>query len=193
MGSTLAWGNGRSPLGSSMSGFSTARLRMVDGQVRTSNVTDIRIVDAILEVPREAFVPENKRPLAYVDLDLDVTEGGSARRFLIKPMVTAKLLQAAEILRRVLATGRAVRGDAADHEGLAGLRAEHERPECGRDCRAGQGDGYLPDGIRHSVQRCADEQLAETEQIPIMCRRSFELPSAARSETMSPPWQPVAI
>jgi protein-L-isoaspartate(D-aspartate) O-methyltransferase len=35
--------------------------------------------------------------LAYLDLDLDVTEGGSARRFLIKPMVTAKLLQAAEI------------------------------------------------------------------------------------------------
>jgi protein-L-isoaspartate(D-aspartate) O-methyltransferase len=80
-----------------MSAFSTARLKMVDGQVRTSDVTDIRIVDAMLEVPREAFVPENKRPLAYLDLDLDVTEGGSARRFLIKPMVTAKLLQAAEI------------------------------------------------------------------------------------------------
>ena len=83
--------------GPSMSAFSTARLKMVDGQVRTSDVTDIRIVDAMLEVPREAFVPENKRPLAYLDLDLDVTEGGSARRFLIKPMVTAKLLQAAEI------------------------------------------------------------------------------------------------
>src|SRR5258708_28280870 len=70
---------------------------MVDVEVRTSDVTDIRIVDAMLEVPREAFVPENKRPLAYLDLDLDVTEGGSARRFLIKPMVTAKMLQAAEI------------------------------------------------------------------------------------------------
>jgi protein-L-isoaspartate(D-aspartate) O-methyltransferase len=80
-----------------MSPFSTARLEMVDDQVRTSDVTDIRIVDAMLEIPREAFVPENKRPLAYLDLDLDVTEGGSARRFLIKPMVTAKMLQAAEI------------------------------------------------------------------------------------------------
>jgi protein-L-isoaspartate(D-aspartate) O-methyltransferase len=80
-----------------MSAFSTARRKMVDSQVRPSDVTDIRIVDAMLEVPREAFVPENKRPLAYLDLDLDVTEGGSARRFLIKPMVTAKLLQAAEI------------------------------------------------------------------------------------------------
>jgi protein-L-isoaspartate(D-aspartate) O-methyltransferase len=80
-----------------MSGFSTARQKMVDGQVRPSDVTDHRIIDAMLAVPREAFVPENQRALAYLDLDLDVTEGGSARRFLIKPVVTAKMLQAAAI------------------------------------------------------------------------------------------------
>jgi protein-L-isoaspartate(D-aspartate) O-methyltransferase len=80
-----------------MSGFSTARQNMVDGQVRPSDVTDIRIIDAMLAVPREAFVPENKRALAYLDLDLDVGETGSARRFLIKPAVLAKMLQAAEI------------------------------------------------------------------------------------------------
>src|SRR5712671_1447946 len=80
-----------------MSGFSTARQKMVDGQVRPSDVTDIRIIDAMLAVPREAFVPENKRALAYLDLDLDVSEGGAARRFLIQPAVLAKMLQAAEI------------------------------------------------------------------------------------------------
>jgi protein-L-isoaspartate(D-aspartate) O-methyltransferase len=80
-----------------MSGFVTARQKMVDGQVRPSDVTDIRIIDAMLAVPREAFVPENKRALAYLDLDLDVSEGGSAKRYLIKPVVTAKMLQAAEI------------------------------------------------------------------------------------------------
>jgi protein-L-isoaspartate(D-aspartate) O-methyltransferase len=80
-----------------MSGFSTARQKMVDGQVRPSDVTDIRILDAMLAVPREAFVPENKRALAYLDLDLDVSEGGAARRFLIQPAVLAKMLQAAEI------------------------------------------------------------------------------------------------
>ena len=42
-----------------MSGFSTARQKMVDGQVRPSDVTDIRILDAMLAVPREAFVPAN--------------------------------------------------------------------------------------------------------------------------------------
>lgn len=80
-----------------MSGFSTARQKMVDGQVRPSDVTDIRILDAMLAVPREAFVPQNQRALAYLDLDLDVTDGASAKRFLIKPVVTAKMLQAADI------------------------------------------------------------------------------------------------
>ena len=80
-----------------MSGFSTARQKMVDGQVRPSDVTDIRIIDAMLAVPRETFVPESKRALAYLDLDLDVGEGGSAKQFLIKPAVLAKMLQAAEI------------------------------------------------------------------------------------------------
>ncbi|WBL82372.1 protein-L-isoaspartate O-methyltransferase [Bradyrhizobium xenonodulans] len=79
-----------------MSGFSTARLKMVDGQVRTNDVTDRRILDAMLTVPREAFVPAAKQALAYLDLDLDVSEG-AAKRFLIKPQLTGKLLQAAEI------------------------------------------------------------------------------------------------
>src|ERR1700692_3768379 len=80
-----------------MSGFATARQKMVDGQVRPSDVTDIRILDAMLAGPREAFVPENKQALAYLDLDLDVSEGGAAKRFLIKPVVLAKMLQAADI------------------------------------------------------------------------------------------------
>jgi len=79
-----------------MSGFSTARLKMVDGQVRTNDVTDRRVLDAMLTVPREAFVPASRQALAYLDLDLDVSEGGG-KRFLIKPQLTGKLLQAAEI------------------------------------------------------------------------------------------------
>lgn len=79
-----------------MSGFSTARLKMVDGQVRTSDVTDSRILDAMLTVPREVFVPAASQPLAYLDLDLDVS-GGGTKRYLLKAALTAKLLQAAEI------------------------------------------------------------------------------------------------
>jgi protein-L-isoaspartate(D-aspartate) O-methyltransferase len=80
-----------------MSAFATARQKMVDGQVRTSDVTDRRILDAMLALPRERFVPEDKQALAYLDLDLDVAESGSTKRYLIKPMLIAKLLQAAEI------------------------------------------------------------------------------------------------
>lgn len=90
-----------------MSGFATARQNMVDGQVRPSDVTDIRILDAMLAVPREAFVPATKQALAYLDLDLDVSEAGAAKRYLIKPAVLAKMLQAAEIKAsdRVLVVG----------------------------------------------------------------------------------------
>jgi protein-L-isoaspartate(D-aspartate) O-methyltransferase len=82
--------------GPAMSGFLTARQKMVDGQVRTSDVTDSRILDAMQSVPREAFVPAASQPLAYLDLDLDVG-GGGTRRYLLKAALTAKLLQAAEI------------------------------------------------------------------------------------------------
>ena len=79
-----------------MSGFSTARQKMVDGQVRTNDVTDRRILDAMLRVPREALVPASRQALAYLNLDLDVSESG-AKRYLIKPQLIGKLLQAAEI------------------------------------------------------------------------------------------------
>lgn len=80
---------------------------MVDGQVRTIDVTDRRILDAMLTVPREAFVPASRQALAYLDLDLDVSEASGAKRFLIKPALTAKLLQAADISStdRVLVVG----------------------------------------------------------------------------------------
>ena len=104
-----------------MSGFSTARQKMVDGQVRTSDVTDHRILDAMLALPRENFVPEGKRALAYLDLDLDVSEGGS-KRFLVKPVLTAKLLQAAELTEtdNVLIVGAATGYAAAVAARLAG-------------------------------------------------------------------------
>jgi protein-L-isoaspartate(D-aspartate) O-methyltransferase len=80
-----------------MSGFTIARQKMVDGQVRPSDVTDVRIIDAMLAVPREAFVPPGQRAMAYLDIDLDVSAGLSEKRYLLKPVVTAKMLQAAEI------------------------------------------------------------------------------------------------
>ncbi|MBC8932338.1 protein-L-isoaspartate O-methyltransferase, partial [Escherichia coli] len=70
---------------------------MVDCQVRPSDVTDLRIIDAMLAVPRENFVPQSKRLTAYLDLDIDVAADGQPKRCLIKPAVLAKMLQAATI------------------------------------------------------------------------------------------------
>jgi protein-L-isoaspartate(D-aspartate) O-methyltransferase len=80
-----------------MSDFSTARQKMVDGQVRPSDVTDTRIIDAMLAVPRENFVPAGQRAMAYLDIDLEVSAAGGPKRFLIKPVVLARMLQAAGI------------------------------------------------------------------------------------------------
>lgn len=101
-----------------MTDFSTARRHMVDGQVRTADVTDLRVISAMLEVPRERFVPPAATGLAYLDQDLAV---GSARR-LLKPMVLAKLIHAADIAGtdRVLDVGCATGYAAAVLAGIAG-------------------------------------------------------------------------
>lgn len=80
-----------------MTDFATARRHMVDGQVRTADVTDLRILGAMQEVPRERFVPPQASGLAYLDLDLAVGAGDAAGRRLLRPMVLGKLLQAADI------------------------------------------------------------------------------------------------
>ncbi len=71
--------------------FESARRNMVEGQIRPNRVTDARLLSALAEVPREAFVPEEFKSLAYVDEDLSVGQG----RHLMKPMVLARLAQEA--------------------------------------------------------------------------------------------------
>ena len=90
-----------------MTDYAAARRHMVDGQVRTADVTDQRVISAMLEVPREHFVPQASVALAYLDLDLPAGEGAAASRRLLKPMVLAKLIQAADLSTtdRVLTVG----------------------------------------------------------------------------------------
>jgi protein-L-isoaspartate(D-aspartate) O-methyltransferase len=74
-----------------MTDFAAARLNMVESQIRTNKVTDPRIVESFEAVAREAFVGEAQRGIAYIDEDLEVIPG----RYLMEPMVLARLLQAA--------------------------------------------------------------------------------------------------
>jgi protein-L-isoaspartate(D-aspartate) O-methyltransferase len=82
-----------------MSDFARARRMMVDGQLRPNDVTDLRIIAAMLELPRERFVPPSKAALAYLDFDIPVIESadGQPARHMLKPMVLAKLVQSAAI------------------------------------------------------------------------------------------------
>ena len=80
-----------------MTDFAAARRMMVDGQVRTADVTDPRLLAAMLELPRERFFPDDKASLAYLDRDVAVSAPGQPVRRLLKPMVLAKLIQAAAI------------------------------------------------------------------------------------------------
>jgi protein-L-isoaspartate(D-aspartate) O-methyltransferase len=73
--------------------FAAARLTMVESQLRPNKVTDQAVLDAFLAVPRERFVPPALAAMAYVDDDLPLGGG----RFLMQPMVLARLIQLAQI------------------------------------------------------------------------------------------------
>jgi protein-L-isoaspartate(D-aspartate) O-methyltransferase len=69
---------------------------MVESQVRPSDITDRRIIRAMAEIPRELFVPQALRDVAYMDADVPLSAAGAGRA-LIAPRIFAKLVQLAEI------------------------------------------------------------------------------------------------
>jgi protein-L-isoaspartate(D-aspartate) O-methyltransferase len=73
--------------------YAAQRRAMVDNQIRTYDVHDARLVAALESVPREAFVPEARRSIAYLDQPVALGAG----RAMLTPMVLARLLQALEI------------------------------------------------------------------------------------------------
>lgn len=78
--------------------FQDLRTKMVDNQIRTTNVTDYGVLDAFLQVPREEFVPSDRKQLAYIDEDILIgTDTNATQRYLMEPSPLAKLLQLAEI------------------------------------------------------------------------------------------------
>ncbi len=114
-----------------MTDFAALRQRMVDNQLRPSEVTDRDVLDAFQTVPRERFVPADQRPFAYADRDLVMDEAVPGRR-MMEPVRLARLINAlplgpeakvmvvgggtgysAAILSRLAASVVVVEGDAA--------------------------------------------------------------------------------
>ncbi|WP_408592544.1 protein-L-isoaspartate O-methyltransferase family protein [Paracoccus marcusii] len=76
-----------------MSDFAARRTTMVDTQVRTSDVTKFPVIDAMLTIPREEFVPASRRSVAYSGENLDIGHG----RVLLEPRTLAKMVDALDI------------------------------------------------------------------------------------------------
>ncbi|HZK88537.1 MAG TPA: protein-L-isoaspartate O-methyltransferase [Stellaceae bacterium] len=94
-----------------MSGYEAARANMIERQLQPNKITDERVINAFASLRREVFVPEKLRAIAYSDSELALGTG----RYLMAPMLAARLLQAAEIARgdNVLVVGAGVGYEAA--------------------------------------------------------------------------------
>ena len=76
-----------------MTDYTSRRTMMVDTQVRPSDVTKFPIIDAMLAIPREAYVPDNKREAAYIGENLTLDEG----RVMLEPRTLAKMLEVLDV------------------------------------------------------------------------------------------------
>lgn len=76
-----------------MTDFATRRTMMVDTQIRPSDVTKFPIIDAMLSVPRETFVPSDRQEAAYLGDNIDLGRG----RVILEPRTFAKILDAVDV------------------------------------------------------------------------------------------------
>lgn len=175
--------------------YRTARQNMIDGQVRPNGIINQRLLDAMVAVPREIFLPQNMRSVAYIDEDLHLGQG----RYLIEPVVTARMLQALSLkdsdvvleigsgvgyttalLAKLVNTVVAVESD----EGLI-ERAQHALTELGIDNTVTmQGDltaGYadqapfdaiLINGAVSAIPNAISSQLADEGRLVTVVRPS---------------------
>ena len=167
-----------------MTDFALARRNMVDGQLRPNRVTNASLLSAVSELPRERFLPEALRSIAYADDDVPLGNG----RFLMEPMVLARLIQALQVQPGdkavVVASGRgygaailsqlvksvvAVESDAAlagsaaqtiKDLGIVNIKRTVTRLEDGAAADA-PFDAILIEGAVHEIPRTILDQLAE--------------------------------
>lgn len=107
-----------------MSDLAAARLNMVESQVRTNDVTDVRLHDVMRALPREQFVPAARAYLAYADAEVEYAPG----RWLLRPRDVSKMLQALRPVpgERALAIAAPYAGAVLEKLGLEVTRVEGE-------------------------------------------------------------------
>lgn len=122
--------------------FEQARTNMVENQVRTWDVIDMRVLDVLGRVRREDFVPAEHRQLAFADLCLPLGHG----EVMMKPVVEGRVLQALELkpTDRVLEIGT---GSGFLAACLAGLAAQVESVDIHADFTARAGERLAAAGV----------------------------------------------
>lgn len=82
-----------------MTDYAAARLNLVESQVRPNDVRDRRLIAAMSEIPRELFVPQALRGVAYMDEDIKISTATepTTPRYLMEPRVFAKLVDLCQI------------------------------------------------------------------------------------------------
>jgi protein-L-isoaspartate(D-aspartate) O-methyltransferase len=149
-----------------MSDFDAARAQMVEKQLRERGIEDERVLEAMGAVPREDFVPERRRELAYADAALPI----GSEQTISQPWIVAAILQALDLqgTERVLEIGTGsgystcLLGRLADHvisierhSSLARLAAEHLR-----GCEAHNVELMVGDGSRGVPDRGPFDAIA---------------------------------
>ncbi|MFN3522315.1 MAG: protein-L-isoaspartate O-methyltransferase family protein [Phenylobacterium sp.] len=145
--------------------FAAARLNMVESQVRTQDVTDVRLHDAMREIPRETLLPADKAFMAYADIDAEYAPG----RYLMRPRNVAKLLQALKLEpgERALAIAAPYAAAVLEHLGLSVERLD------GEDLRAvppGKFDVVICEGAVDKAPDAWLNALAPTGRLAVVER-----------------------
>ncbi len=146
-----------------MADFTAARLNMVDSQVRTQDVTDVRLHDAMGSIAREQFVPADRTHLAYADLEVEYAPG----RWLLKPRDLAKLLQALRPMPGERALAISAPYAAAV---MAALGVEVTRTEAGEPLPTGDFDIVVCEGAVGAVPEAWQRAMAMNGRIGIVER-----------------------
>src|SRR5712691_11116479 len=139
-----------------MTDFALARRNMIDGQLRPNRVTNAQLLAAIGELPREHFLPEATRSVAYADDDVPLGNG----RYLMEPMVLARLIQTLQARPEDRAMVAAAAERTAKELGITGIRQTIGKLEQGAAASAPY-DVILIEGAVQVVPQAIFDQLAE--------------------------------
>jgi protein-L-isoaspartate(D-aspartate) O-methyltransferase len=145
--------------------FRAARLNMVESQVRTADVTDLAITDAMREIPRETLVPPGKSAIAYGDLEVEYAPGF----YMMRPRYVGKLLQALQPRagERALCIAAPYAAAVLERMGLEVVRQDGE--EVGKAPR-GAFDIVLTEGAVAEVPAAWVKALADGGRLGVVIR-----------------------